>query len=97
MTWKIAGINFDHLHMGDNLRMAAEHPEAEIVALCDEQPERMRDAASQFQIPEDRLYTNVDECIEKSRAEIVLLCPVTSEHPYSKKLRRRRKSLEIRF
>jgi hypothetical protein len=36
MTWKIAGINFDHLHMGDNLRMAAEHPEAEIVALCDE-------------------------------------------------------------
>jgi len=97
MTWKIAGINFDHLHMGDNLRMAAEHPEAEIVALCDEQPERMRDAASQFQIPEDRLYTNVDECIEKSRAETVLLRPVISEHTYSKKLRRRRKSLEIRF
>lgn len=22
-TWKIAGINFDHMHMGDNLRSLA--------------------------------------------------------------------------
>ena len=29
--WKIAGINFDHDHMGDNLRMAFNHPQAEIV------------------------------------------------------------------
>ena len=80
MTWKIAGINFDHMHMGDNLRMAYEHPEAEIVALCDEQPERMRDAVSQFQVPQDQLFTNVDECIKKSQADIVLLCPETNTH-----------------
>ena len=36
--WKIAGINFDHLHMGDNLRMAFEHADVEIVGICDEQP-----------------------------------------------------------
>ena len=80
MTWKIAGINFDHMHMGDNLRMAHEHPKAEIVALCDEQPERMRDAVSRFQIPQDRLFTNVDDCLEKSQADIVLLCPETNTH-----------------
>ena len=33
--WKIAGINFDHFHMGDNLRMAHEHPEVEIVGLTE--------------------------------------------------------------
>jgi glucose-fructose oxidoreductase len=27
--WKIAGINFDHFHMGDLLRMAAEHPQVD--------------------------------------------------------------------
>jgi hypothetical protein len=35
-TWKIAGINFDHMHMGDLLRMVHEHPNAEIAAICDE-------------------------------------------------------------
>ena len=32
--WKVAGINFDHLHMGDNLRMAFEHDDVEIVGVC---------------------------------------------------------------
>src|SRR5438045_2250965 len=36
--WRIAGINFDHMHMGDNLRMAYEHPNVESVGICDEQP-----------------------------------------------------------
>jgi glucose-fructose oxidoreductase len=35
-TWRIAGINFDHFHTGDLLRQTSEHPNAEIVAICDE-------------------------------------------------------------
>ena len=38
--WKIAGINFDHFHMGDNLRFAFDHPACEIVGICDEQRQR---------------------------------------------------------
>jgi hypothetical protein len=30
MTWRVAGINFDHMHMGDLLRLVHEHPDAEI-------------------------------------------------------------------
>jgi len=35
-TWKVVGINFDHMHMGDLLRMAHEHPDAARLAepLC---------------------------------------------------------------
>ncbi len=33
-TWRIAGINFDHFHMGDLLRMAVEHPQAEVYREC---------------------------------------------------------------
>ena len=40
--WRFAGINFDHMHMGDLLRLVYEHPDAEIVGICDEKPERMR-------------------------------------------------------
>ena len=34
---RIVGINFDHFHMGDLLRMAHDHPEVELVGICDEQ------------------------------------------------------------
>ncbi len=79
-TYRIVGINFDHMHMGDNLGMAFEHPRAEIVGLCDEQPERMAPAAKQFGVPADRLFTDYRACIERTRPDIVLLCPATAHH-----------------
>jgi predicted dehydrogenase len=78
--WKIAGINFDHLHMGDNLRVAFEHPDVEIVGLSDEQPERMSEAASSFEVAADALFSDYRECIEKTRPDIVLLCPANARH-----------------
>ncbi|HET6382752.1 MAG TPA: Gfo/Idh/MocA family oxidoreductase [Armatimonadota bacterium] len=80
MKWKIAGINFDHMHMGDNLRMAFEHPDAEIVGICDENPARMEGPAEKFNIPGDRRFTDYRECLEKTRPDIVLLCPATARH-----------------
>jgi glucose-fructose oxidoreductase len=78
--WKIAGINFDHFHMGDLLRMAHEHPSAEIVAICDEQPHRMADAAGNFNIPTDRVFTDYRACLEKTRPDLVILCPAAARH-----------------
>ncbi len=77
---KIAGINFDHFHMGDLLRMAYEHPRAEIVGLCDETPERMQAAASNFFIPADRVFTDYRRCLEETKPDIAILCPATARH-----------------
>jgi glucose-fructose oxidoreductase len=78
--WKIAGINFDHMHMGDNLRMAYQHPDAEIVGLCDAQPERMQQACENFSIPAERVFTDYRQCLEQTQPDIVLLCPATAQH-----------------
>ncbi len=78
--WRIAGINFDHFHMGDLLRQAHEHPRAEIVAICDEQPERMVAAATGFSLAADRVFTDYQDCLERSQPDIVLLCPAASRH-----------------
>ncbi len=78
--WKIAGINFDHMHMGDNLRMAFEHPRVDIVALSDEDPERMVDAAREFKISEENCYTDYRRCLEATEPDLVLLCPATAMH-----------------
>jgi predicted dehydrogenase len=77
---KVAGINFDHFHMGDNLRMAFEHPDVEVVAVCDEFPERMRDAVRTFGIPTDRVFTDYRLCLERTRPDLVLLCPAAARH-----------------
>ena len=79
-TWKIAGINFDHFHMGDLLRMAIEHPQAEVVGISDEQPARMEEAIRKLGISRDRSFTDYRACLEKTKPDIVILCPAASKH-----------------
>jgi glucose-fructose oxidoreductase len=79
-TWRIAGINFDHFHMGDLLRMAHEHPNAEIVGICDEQPARMESAIANFKLTPDRVFTDYRKCIEQTKPDLVILCPATAHH-----------------
>jgi predicted dehydrogenase len=78
--WKIAGINFDHMHMGDLLRQVAEHPQAELVGICDEDPARMQDAIRAFAVPPGRVFTDYRACLEKTQPDLVILCPATAEH-----------------
>jgi predicted dehydrogenase len=78
--WKVVGINFDHLHMGDNLRAVFEHPDAQIVGLCDEEPERMREAIENFNVPANCVYTQFERCLQETEPDIVLLCPATAHH-----------------
>jgi glucose-fructose oxidoreductase len=79
-TYRIAGINFDHMHMGDLLRMTREHPHAEIVAICDETPARMDSAARNFNLPPDRVFTDYRRCLEQTKPDVVILCPATARH-----------------
>ncbi|MEA2710843.1 MAG: hypothetical protein QOF78_3444 [Phycisphaerales bacterium] len=78
--WKIAGVNFDHMHMGDLLRMVHEHPSAEIAGICDEQPARMADAAKKFSISDRQQFTDYRSCLETAKPDLVILCPATAKH-----------------
>ncbi|MFN0066396.1 MAG: Gfo/Idh/MocA family protein [Limisphaerales bacterium] len=78
--WKIAGINFDHFHMGDLLRYAHDHPQAEIVGISDEQPARMEEAVAKGFVTRDRAFTDHRACLERTRPDIVILCPAASRH-----------------
>lgn len=78
--WKIAGINFAHMHMGDNLRMVHEHPKAEIVGICDENVKNMKDAVDNFGLSKEKVFTDYKRCIEQTEPDIVILCPPTAEH-----------------
>lgn len=78
--WKVAGINFDHFHMGDLLRMVHEHADAELVGICDGQPERMTEARANFSLGDDRVFTDYRACLERTRPDLVILCPAAARH-----------------
>ena len=78
--WRIAGINFDHFHMGDLLRQIFDHPLADIVGIADEQPERLIGATKNFGLRPTQLFTDYRECMEQTKPDIVVLCPAASKH-----------------
>lgn len=82
-TWKIAGIGFDHMHMGDLLRQVSQHPNAEIAGIADDNPENAASVElvrEKLSICSDRVFANPIECLEKTRPDIVILCPTTARH-----------------
>jgi predicted dehydrogenase len=77
--YRVVGINFDHMHMGDLLRQVHDHPEAEIAGICDTDPARMQAAIANFAIPPDRVFTDVAACMGVN-PDLVILCPATADH-----------------
>jgi len=79
-TWRVAGVNFDHMHMGDLLRSVTRHPNAEIVGISDEQRPRMQTVIAALGIPEDRVFTDYRACLEKTKPDLVVICPSSATH-----------------
>ncbi|WP_426230730.1 Gfo/Idh/MocA family protein [Pararhizobium sp. DWP3-4] len=79
-NWRVAGINFDHMHMGDLLREVYQHPEAEIVGVCDKSPERMQSAIASFNLGTNKVFHDVDRCVEQTKPDLVILCAATADH-----------------
>lgn len=78
--WRIAGIEFSHMHMGDLLRCVHDHPNAEIAGICDPQPERMEEARRNFGLGDDKVFTDHQACLEATQPDLVVLCPPTGGH-----------------
>lgn len=78
--WRIAGVNFSHMHMGDLLRNVVDHPNADLVGICDEQRETMQPAIDALSIPESSVFTDYRKCMEATEPDMVILCPPTGEH-----------------
>ncbi len=78
--FKIVGIRFDHMHMGDLLRLVHDHPDAEIAGLFDPDPAKMASAAATFGVPPDRLFTDFDACMTATKPDLAILCAATADH-----------------
>jgi predicted dehydrogenase len=77
---RVAGINFDHMHMGDLLRQIHEHPDTEIAAVYDPDPRRMASAIETFAIPADGVFTDLQACLAAAKPDLVVLCSAPAKH-----------------
>ncbi|MFB6087201.1 MAG: Gfo/Idh/MocA family protein [Haloarculaceae archaeon] len=84
MTWRFVGANFDQMHMNTNVQWAHDHPDVEIVGLCDEDPETstgsLEDAVEECGLGDDAVYDDLDACLEETDPDVVMGCPRNSEH-----------------
>jgi predicted dehydrogenase len=78
--WRVVGISFEHQHMGDLLREAQAHPNAEIVGVCDEADERLSDAVRTFSLAPERVFNDIGACVREARPDLAILCPATARH-----------------
>lgn len=78
--WRVVGINFDHMHMGDLLRHVVNHENAEIVGIYDADAAKMEDTIAALSIDRALVYSNVDECIRETRPDLAVLCSATADH-----------------
>jgi len=65
---------------GDLLRMVHEHPEAEIAGIFDPDRTKMQAAMDAFSIPEDRVFTDFDQCMAAGPYDMAILCAATGAH-----------------
>jgi glucose-fructose oxidoreductase len=78
--YRIVGISFAHMHMGDLLRMVDEHPDAEIAGIFDPDAATMQGAIRTFGIPGDRVFTDFDACMKAGPYDLAILCAATADH-----------------
>lgn len=76
----VLGISFDHMHMGDLLRQVAAGGNAEIAGIFHPERAKMETAIRNFSIPAERVFTDLEACLSKTRADLAILCSATAEH-----------------
>ncbi|PSP91667.1 gfo/Idh/MocA family oxidoreductase [Halobacteriales archaeon QH_8_68_33] len=82
--YRLVGANFDQMHMDTNLEWAHEHPDVEVVGVCDERPGTstgsLDRAVTDLDLADDAVYDDLDACLAEADPDIVLGCPRTAEH-----------------
>ena len=68
------------MHMGDLLRQVNEHPDAELVGICDEHSEAMQPTIEALNIDSSKVFNDYVKCMETTKPDLVILCPPTGEH-----------------
>ncbi|XID92913.1 Gfo/Idh/MocA family protein [Paenibacillaceae bacterium WGS1546] len=74
---RIGKISYWHVHADDYTRQALEHPDTQLAAVWDEEPERGRAKAAQYGVP---YFESLDEMLAREDIDAVIVDAPTNLH-----------------
>ena len=74
---RVAVVGFWHVHAGDYARQVVEHPDTELVAVWDDDPERGREGADRFGVP---FTDDLDALLARDDVDAVTITTSTDVH-----------------
>ena len=78
---RVVGIGFDHMHMGDQLRLAVTHPEIEIVGTIDRDAARMARVCRDVGVEAPTAgVDDADAALDSWQPDLAIVCSTTAEH-----------------
>jgi glucose-fructose oxidoreductase len=77
---RIVGINFDHMHMGDLLRLVVDHPDAEVVGVWHKEPSKPTEVLERLGLPKSLRFDDWRQCIEVTKPTAAVVCSSTGGH-----------------
>lgn len=78
--YRVVGISFDHMHMGDLLRLTQENPAAEIAGIFDPSQPKMRRDINNLGISEEKVFTDFETCMKTTKPDLAILCAAPADH-----------------
>lgn len=79
-TYRVVGVGFDHMHIGDQLAVALAHPSAEVVGAFHSGGPRAQSVLDDLDLPV-AASIDLDQMIAETRPDIAFVCTTTAEHP----------------
>ncbi|MCU1570892.1 MAG: gfo/Idh/MocA family oxidoreductase [Naasia sp.] len=77
-TYRVVGVGFDHMHIGDELATAMEHPLTDVVGVLDRSEDRPRAVLADLHL-DVPVATELDRLLE-AEPDIAFVCSTTAEH-----------------
>lgn len=79
-TYRVVGIGFDHMHIGDQLAVALAHPAAEVVGAYNADAPKAQAVLDDLSLPVETA-TDLDALLSEAKADIAFVCSNTAQHP----------------
>lgn len=79
-TYRVAAVAFDHMHVGDQIRVTQAHPRAEITCVFDTDRSRMDAVCDDLGVGPALRFLDLEAMLAEARPDIVFVCSPTDQH-----------------
>jgi glucose-fructose oxidoreductase len=78
--YRVVGVNFDHMHMGDLLRLVNDHPNAEIVGVWHHTDGPPKEVLGRLGLPDSLFMSDFDQMMTDTKPDVAIVCASTGGH-----------------